>query len=83
MGTGLIHVFSLYVCCLLSPVCLRFMALSRQCGRSTKPIATGPGSIKAGEYRITRGICFVAKALRVGIGRAGCPFGFGGVFWYD
>ena len=30
-----------------------------------RPISTNPGSIKAGEYGLTRGTCFVARRLEV------------------
>ena len=31
----------------------------------TRPISTNPGPIEAGEYRLMRGTCFVARRLEV------------------
>ena len=31
----------------------------------TRPISTNPGSMEAGEYRLTRGTCFVARHFKV------------------
>ena len=39
-----------------------FFADSERC---TRPISTNPGSMEAGEYGLTRGMCFVASSLEV------------------
>ena len=33
------------------------------CESCTRPISTNPGSMEAGEYRLTRGMCFIACRL--------------------
>ena len=45
-------------------VCVTFVVFT-DCERCTRPISTNPGSREAGEYRLTRGTCFVARCLEV------------------
>ena len=35
------------------------------CESCTRPISTNPGPMEAGEYRLTRGTCFVARRLEL------------------
>ena len=62
---------SLYVClsvclsvCACLCVCVTFVVFT-DCESCTRPISTNPGSIEAGEYGLTRGMCLVARRLEV------------------
>ena len=43
-------------------VCVTFVVFT-DCESCTRPISTNPGSMKVGEYGLTRGTCFVARCL--------------------
>ena len=43
-------------------VCVTFVVFT-DCESCTRPISTNPGSMEAGEYGLTRGMCFVARRL--------------------
>ena len=43
------------------------------CERCTRPVSTNPRSVEAGEYGLTRGMCFVTRRLEV-IAVAGLPW---------
>ena len=58
------YLISLSVC-----VCVTFVVFT-DCESCTRPISTDPGFMKAGEYGLTRGTCFVARRLEV-VGAAG------------
>ena len=45
-------------------VCVTFVVFT-DCESCTRPISTNPESMEAGEYRLTRGTCFVARRLEV------------------
>ena len=45
-------------------VCVTLVVFS-DCERSTRSISTNPGSMKAGEYGLTRGTCFAARRLEL------------------
>ena len=45
-------------------VCVAFVVLT-DCESCRRPISTNPGSMKADEYGLTRGTCFVACLLEV------------------
>ena len=69
-------------------VCVSFVVFT-DCESCTRPISTNPGSMKAGEYGLTRGTCFVARRLEV-VAVAGAAvdfvvcFGCGGIsFFFD
>ena len=59
--TGCHYLNSLSVCLC---VCVTFVVFT-DCEICTRPISTNPGSMEAGEYRLTRGMCFVARRLEV------------------
>ena len=59
MRTGCHYLISLSVC-----VCVTFV-VSTDCESCTRPIATNPGSMEAGEHGLTRGTCFVVCRLDV------------------
>ena len=50
--------------CVLCTVCLNFRGFI-ECEICTRPMSTNPGSMKAGEYGLTRGTCLVARLLEV------------------
>ena len=45
--------------------CVTFVVFT-DCENCTRPISTNPGSMKAGEYGLTRGTCFAARRLELG-----------------
>ena len=45
--------------------CVTFVVFT-DCENCTRPISTNPGSMKAGEYGLTRGTCFTARRLELG-----------------
>ena len=45
--------------------CLIYLSVSTDCESCTRPISTNPGSMEAGEYGLTRGMCFVTRRLEV------------------
>ena len=45
--------------------CVTFVVFT-DCKNCTRPISTNPGSMKAGEYGLTRGTCFAARRLELG-----------------
>ena len=57
--TGCHYLISLSVC-----VCATFVGFT-DCESCTRPISTNPGSMKAGEYGLTRGTCFFESRLEV------------------
>ena len=63
-------------------VCITLVAYIA-CESCTRPIPSNPGSLEAGEYGLTRGMCFVARRHEV-VAVAGLLwnwwFVFGGVF---
>ena len=71
-------------------VCVTFVVFT-DCESSTRPISTNPGSMEAGEYGLTRGMCFCRGPFRGGRGRRAAVdfvvcFGRGGflcVFFFD
>ena len=64
-------------------------AFSTDCESCRRPISTNPGSLEAGEYELTRGLCFVARRLDVdGFGRRAVVdfvvcFGRGGISFFS
>ena len=50
--------------CLSVCVCVTFVVFT-DCESCTRPIATNSGSTEAGEHRLTRGTCFVARRFEV------------------
>ena len=63
MRTGCHCLISLSVClCVCQCVCVTFVVFT-DCESCTRPISTNPGSMEAGEYRLARGTCFIARRL--------------------
>ena len=58
--TGCHYLISLCVC-----VCDIEFVVFTDFESCTRPISTNPGSMEAGEYRLTRGTCFCARRLKV------------------
>ena len=58
-GAYRVPLFSLCVC-----QCVTFVVFT-DCESCTKPISTNPGSMEAGERRLTRGTCFITCRLEV------------------
>ena len=70
--TGCRYLISLSVCvfvCMCVCVCVRVVDVEfvvfTDCESCTRPIATNPVSMEAGEYGLTRGTCLVAHHLEV------------------
>ena len=61
--TGSHYLISLSVGLSVS-VCVTFVVFTG-CESCTRPISTNPGSMKAGEYGLTRETCFAARRLKV------------------
>ena len=59
--TGYHYLISLSVCV---SVCVTFVVFT-DCQSCTRSISTNPGSMEAGEYRVTRGTCLVARRLEL------------------
>ena len=59
--TGCHYLISLSVCV---RVYVTFVVFT-DCESCTRPISTNPGSVKAHEYGLTRGTCFVARRLEL------------------
>ena len=45
-------------------VCETFVAFT-ECESRAKPISANPGSMEAGKYGLTRGMCFAARRLEI------------------
>ena len=60
-------------------VCVTFVVFTDR-ESCTRPISTNPGSTKAGEYGLTRGTCFVTRAVSRWSRSPGCC-GFRGALW--
>ena len=58
--TGCHYLISLSVC-----LCMCNIRRFTVCENCTRPIATNPGSMEAGECGLTRGTCVVARRLEV------------------
>lgn len=65
MRTGFHDVFSVSVCCMLSIVGLRLVASSQVKGHARRRLPQTRHLPKAGEYRLTRAICFVARRFEL------------------
>ena len=61
--TGCHFLINLSVCASAS-VCVTFIVFT-DCESCTRPISTNPGSMKAGEYGLTRGTCVVVRRLEL------------------
>ena len=62
-GAYRVPLFNWSVCVSVSG-CVTFVVFT-DCESCTRPICTNPESMKVGEYRLTRGACFVARRFEV------------------